>query len=578
MRWLLPLLLCLPSLAHAGGQAVTSNSVTSTEMSDVAVTIYRDPYRDEGMMRAGWPGGYALITETRTITLPKGESQLRFENVAEGLLPETAIVTGLPSGVREKNRDARLISPAGLVDAYLKRRVLIRRTDPATGRVREQSAIIQSGPDGGVLIRTDEGFEALRCSGLPERMIYSGVPDTLSARPTLSILTRSDRAVTATIQLTYMAQGFDWSANYVGNMAADGKKMGLFAWLTVANGGQQSFKDARLQVIAGKPNKRPNTPPPPPPASALNLQCWPVDTTSTHPRRDFERLPMPPGPDLSRFDGVGRNEAGSFETRKQRREREKREARFGGGAEEVVLTGSRVGEMRRMRRPRLESPVAVSVVSVDYAMPAPPAPAPPPPAETVAVAEGAQAQAEALGDLKLYRVPMRVTVAAQSQKQVAMIVQPEARFDRLYRANVNDGNNTPQPMPFLLRSTNSSEKGLGIPLPAGGLSLFETVAGRRLLAGSDDVADLAVGEVVELNLGRSPDVQWTLTRVKEAPGRQEWRVDISNARSVAVTAQIIVPYDLADKPAGIERGPGGWVLPVEVPENGTATVSYALKR
>jgi len=575
MRWLALLMLCLPWLAHAGGQ-----TVTSAEISDVAVTIYRDPYRDAGMMRAGWPGGYALITETRTITLPRGESQLRFENVAEGLLPETAIVTGLPSGVREKNRDARLISPAGLVDAYLKRRVLIRRTDPATGRVREQSAIIQSGPDGGVLIRTDEGFEALRCSGLPERMIYPEVPDTLSARPTLSILTRSDRPVTATIQLTYMAQGFDWSANYVGNMAADGKKMGLFAWLTVANGGQQSFKDARLQVIAGKPNKRPNNPPPPPPASALNLQCWPVDTTSTHPRREWERLPMPRGVDLSRFDALGRNAPGSFESRKQRREREKRERRFGtGGAdnESIVVTGT------RMARARQGSPMAVSVVSADYAMPAPPPPppAPPPPpvmAEAVAVAEGAQAQAEALGDLKLYRVPMRVTVAAQSQKQVAMIVQPEARFERIYRANVAGGRDTPQPMPFLLRSTNSSEKGLGVPLPAGGLSLFETVAGRRLLAGRDDVADLAVGEAVELKLGQSPDVQWKLTRVKETQDRQEWRVDITNARSVPVTAQIIIPYDLADKPPGLERGPGGWMLPVEVPDNGTATVSYTLKR
>ncbi len=571
MRWLLLLMLCLPSLAHAGGQ-----TVTSTDVSDVAVTIYRDPYRDAGMMRAGWPGGYALITETRTITLPKGESQLRFENVAEGLLPETAIVTGLPSGVREKNRDARLISPAGLVDAYLKRRVLIRRTDPATGRMREQSAIIQSGPDGGVLIRTDEGFEALRCSGLPERMIYPGVPDTLTARPTLSILTRSDRAVTATIQLTYMAQGFDWSANYVGNMAPDGKKMGLFAWLTVANGGQQSFRDARLQVIAGKPNKRPNAPPPPPPASALNLQCWPIDTTSTHPRRDFERLPMPRGVDLARFDAVGRNAPGSFETRKQRREREKRERNFGaGGADEgsIVVTGT------RMARTRRESPSPISVVSADYAMPAPPPPPPAPVAnETVAVAEGAQAQAEALGDLKLYRVPMRVTVAAQSQKQVAMIVQPDARFDRVYRANVATGQATPRPMPFLLRSTNTREQGLGVPLPAGSLSLFETVASRRLLAGRDDVADLAVGEAVELKLGSSPDVQWTLTRVKETKDRQEWRVDITNARNVPVTAQIIVPHDLADKPAGIERGPGGWVLPLEVPDNGTATLSYTLKR
>lgn len=196
---------------------------------------------------------------------------------------------------------------------------------------------------------------------------------------------------------------------------------------------------------------------------------------------------------------------------------------------------------------------------------------------TVAVAQGAQAQAEALGDLKLYRVPMRVTLAAQSQKQVAMIVQPDARFDRIYRAYVAYGSTRPQPMPFLLRSTNTREKGLGVPLPAGGLALFETVAGYRLLAGRNNVADLAVGETVELSLGQSPDVQWTLTRVSETAERQEWRVDITNARSVPVSVQVIVAGELAEKPEGLERGPGGWILPVEVPDNGTASVRYAIK-
>lgn len=577
MRWLWLLLLWLPSLTHAAGQTVTSSDV-----SDVAVTIYRDPYRDAGMMSAGWPGGYALITETRTVSLPRGESRLRFENVAEGLLPETAIVTGLPSGVREKNRDARLISPAGLVDAFLKRRVLLRRTDPETGRMREQTAIIQSGPDGGVVLQTADGVEALRCSGLPERMIYSEVPDTLSARPTLSILTRSERAVTATVQLTYMAQGFDWSANYVGNMAADGKAMGLFAWLTVANGGQQSFRDARLQVIAGKPNKRPNAPPPPPPSAWLDLQCWPQDVTSTHPQLAFVRQPLPSGPNLSAFNTVGKNAPGSFETSKQRKRRLKQERRAleeaeygggGGGDGEIVVTGSLV-RRPAARRERL----SIAAMAAPPPPPPPPPPAPPPAMEAVSVAQGAQAQVEALGDLKLYRVPMRVTVAAQSQKQVAMLVQPDARFDRLYRANVDAGSATPQPMPFLLRSKNTREKGLGQPLPAGSLALFEAVQGRRMLAGEEAVPDLAAGEDVELDLGQSPDVQWTLTRVRETRDRQDWRVDITNARPAPIRVEIIVPYDLAERPPGIQRGRGGWVLPVDVPDQGTARLDYSVKR
>lgn len=574
MRWLAALLLALPSLAQAAGPVVTSS-----EISDVAVTVYRDPYRDMGAMNAGWPGGYALITETRTITLPKGESQLRFENVSEGLLPETAIITGLPSAVREKNRDARLISPAGLVDAYLKRRVYLRRTDPATGKVTETIAVVRSGPDGGVLIQTDGGVEALRCSGLPERMVYDGVPEGLSAKPTLSILTKSDRVVTAKIQLTYMAQGFDWSANYVGTMAPNGRDMGLFAWLTVANGGQQSFRDARLQVIAGKPNKRPNTPPPAPPSAWLNLQCWPADITSTYPKTDFVPLPLPPGPDWSRYNAVGVNPPGSFETKKQRKARLKREGEAGWyssteGGENIVVTAQ-----RRRGAPRDQSsPVAVSMMTMDVmAAPPPPPPAPAPEPVPVSVAQGAQAQVEALGDLKLYRVPMRVTVAAQSQKQVAMIVQPKARFERIYRANVSQGGVYAQPMPFLLRSRNVVDRGLGVALPAGGLALFEPVAGRPLLAGENRVADLAIGEDVELDVGSSPDVQWKLVRVAAVDRREEWRVEITNARDVPVTAEIIVPGDFAEKPPGVVRGRGGWVLPVEVAANGVATVSYVIK-
>ena len=582
LRLPLLLLLALPSLAWAQDKIVSSDVV-----SDVAVTIYRDPYRDAGMMNANWPGGYALITETRTISLPQGDSVIRFENVAEGLLPETAIITGLPKGVREKNRDARLISPAGLVDAYLKRRVMIRRTDPATGKVREESAVIQSGPDGGVLLRTDRGVEALRCSGLPERMIYDGVPEGLSAKPTLSIRTRSDRAMSAVIQLTYMAQGFDWAANYIGTVPPEGGKMALFAWLTVANGGQQSFKDARLQVIAGKPNKRPNNPPPPPPSTWLNLQCWPADVTSTAPREEFVPIPLPPGNDLSQFNAVGRNAPGSFETRKQRKLRLKREREgsyaFEGDDSAIVVTGTASGGGRGGFSVRRSKPQSMSIMSADMAMPSPPPPPPPPPPvavsalDVVEIAQGAKAGVEDLGDLKLYRVPMRVLVAAQSQKQVAMLSQPAAKFDRVYTAQFYAGGINPRPLTLTLRATNTKESGLGLPLPSGSLALFETVAGRQLLAGENAVADKAIGEEVEISIGNSPDVQWTLTRVSETDRKQGWRAEISNARDVPVSVEVIVPEDVVRKPSGAVRRGIGWAVPVLVPANDRAVVSYVLK-
>lgn len=573
MRWLsLLVALLLPSLASAQRQVVISR-----EVSDVTVSVYRDPYRS-GAMLAEWPGGYALITETRTISVPAGDSQIRFEEVAEGMLPETAIVAGLPSGVREKNRDARLISPSGLVDVYLKRRVLVRRTDPATGKVREQTAIVRAGPDGGVLLQTGDGVEALRCSGLPERILYDGVPDTLTARPTLSILTRASRPTTATIQLTYMAQGFDWSANYVGRMAPGSDRVALFAWLTIANGGQQSFRDARLQVIAGKPNKRENKPPPPPPSATLDLQCWPADVTSTHPAQEFTPLPLPSGRDLAAFNAVGSNAPGSFETRKQRRAREKAEreaASYADGAD-IVVTGSSTRSFSR-RRERVQI----------WAAAPPPPPPPPPPAPVmeaampVTIAGGAKAKVEALGDLKLYRVPTRVTVAARAQKQVAMLVQPAATFERVYVLDLAGGGsptNDVQPTPFELRARNVAADGLGIPLPAGTVALFGRGAQRDLFAGEAPLDDRAVGDEVALRFGDSPDVTWTRTRVLEVKGKQQWRVDISNARKTLVSTEAVLPFEIEDKPAGLSRAERGWLLPLQIPANETRTFTYSTKR
>jgi len=104
----LPFLAVLLALASppAGAQTI----VSSAGPDRVAVTIYRNPQRppDEAP-NLRWLGGYALVSETRTITLPAGESEVRFEGVAGGILPQSAIVTGFPDGIVERNRDAYLL-------------------------------------------------------------------------------------------------------------------------------------------------------------------------------------------------------------------------------------------------------------------------------------------------------------------------------------------------------------------------------------------------------------------------------------------------------------------------------------
>ena len=131
-------LVFLAALALSAGvhaQAV----VTSPAPERVSVTVYRNPDRGLQPLNLQWLGGYALVSETRRVRLPAGESELRFEGVTSGIVPQSAIVTGLGEAVLEKNRDARLLSPGALLDASLGERLHLRRTSRATGRCESRT-------------------------------------------------------------------------------------------------------------------------------------------------------------------------------------------------------------------------------------------------------------------------------------------------------------------------------------------------------------------------------------------------------------------------------------------------------
>src|SRR5215210_1832849 len=273
----LVLLAALALSARANAQAI----VTSPGPERVAVTIYRNPDRGLEPLNIEWLGGYALISETRRVRLPAGESELRFEGVTSGIVPQSAIVAGLGKAVLEKNRDARLLSPGALLDASLGERLLLRRTDKATGKEREQEAIVRATSDG-VVLQTAGGIEALRCTGIPETLIASQVPPGLSAKPTLSVRVRSPQPIERDVTLSYITNNFDWQTNYVAELSPGGDRISLFAWLTLANGDQTGLADAQTQAVAGKLN-RDRVSVDPGLAKPIQITCWPQGRTSDIP-------------------------------------------------------------------------------------------------------------------------------------------------------------------------------------------------------------------------------------------------------------------------------------------------------
>src|SRR5450755_1961219 len=84
-----------------GSLYVTARSaeVLADPPSDISVTVYRAPFRSGGSIDLAELNGFALVSETRTVHLPAGDSTLRFEGVADGIEAASSIVTGFPSGI-----------------------------------------------------------------------------------------------------------------------------------------------------------------------------------------------------------------------------------------------------------------------------------------------------------------------------------------------------------------------------------------------------------------------------------------------------------------------------------------------
>ena len=257
LRWLL-----VSSAASIAGLVLPAPSESQNSIPDaqtdapsaVSVTLYRDPYRASGSIMLDRLNGFALITETRAVHLKVGDQRLRFEGVADGIEPESAILTGLEDGSLEKNRDAAVLSPSALVAAAVGKPLVLARTNPRTGRVERVSGTVESDAQGGVIFKSEQGIEALRCSGLPETLSFEGTAG-LRSHPTLSVRVRSRRELSATLTLSYLARGFDWAADYTATLATDGRSMDLGAWITLANGNGTGFPEAHTQVVAGRVNR-----------------------------------------------------------------------------------------------------------------------------------------------------------------------------------------------------------------------------------------------------------------------------------------------------------------------------------
>jgi hypothetical protein len=228
-----------PGAATAAGQ----NSSTLDDQLELGVTVYNSDI--------------ALVRDVRNLQLPRGTFDLHFMDIAATVNPATVHFRSLsePSrvSVLEQNYEYDLLEPDKLLRKYVGRDVTLVRMRQEAGvtsseEIKARLLSFNSAPVWRIGNEIVTGMHA-------DHIRFPELPENLYARPTLIWSLNNEGAARHRVETSYLAGKLAWSADYVLTVARDDKLGDLDGWVTLTNGSGTSFKNARLQLVAGDLNR-----------------------------------------------------------------------------------------------------------------------------------------------------------------------------------------------------------------------------------------------------------------------------------------------------------------------------------
>ena len=220
-------LLLAPLSAHAQGR-------------EVSVTIYNSDL--------------ALVEDARPLDLKAGRQKLEFKDVSAAIRPETVSLSAPGVTILEQNFDYDLLTPDKLMEKAVGQQVKIVRTNPGDGKETTEVATVLAANEG-VVLKIGDRIEVLRDDGVPTRVIFDKVPETLRARPTLSVSVEAASAGQRQAKLSYLTSGLSWKADYVALFDEAKNALDLQGWITLSNTSGTPFENAKTQLVAGDVNQ-----------------------------------------------------------------------------------------------------------------------------------------------------------------------------------------------------------------------------------------------------------------------------------------------------------------------------------
>ena len=200
------------------------------------------------------------------------------------------------------------------------------------------------------------------------------------------------------------------------------------------------------------------------------------------------------------------------------------------------------------------------------------------------------------GDLHLYKVPGKVSLADQQTKQVILLPTARLSVDREYvsEAGIATYRASSEPRPthpqVRLRFQNAAPDGAGGPLPAGVVRVFATVAdGTPWLLGEDRIGQTPAGATVTLSPGEAFDItvlrrqtNFVSTGLPEGTSESAWAIEVKNARDKPAMVELVevVPGDwtiLAESAPHEKETADRLAWRLSVPAKGAAQLTYRIR-
>ena len=442
------------------------------DQMDLAVTVYNE--------------NLALIRDVRQFTLPAGESDLHFVDIASTVNPATVHLRSQtdPSrvSVLEQNYEYDLLEPAKLLQKYVGREVTLVRTRVENGTTRQEevTATLVSNNNGPIW---KIGSEYVTGMGA-DHLRFAELPANLYSRPTL-VWKLSNRGGTRhRLEASYLAGGLSWNADYVLTVGRDDRTADLDGWVTLTNRSGTGFRDTKLQLVAGQLNR------------------------------------VQPG---------------------------------------------------------------VQKRAMDVMM---------------ARAEAAPAMVqEAFSEYHLYTLGRRTTVANNETKQLSLLsgtgVQVEKRYEvngqaYYYRNRQRPGVPLTDDVEVFYRFRNDARSGLGMPMPAGVIRVYQAdSAGGLQFAGEDRIDHTPKDETIDLKIGNAFDVvaernQVDFEKISDEVYELEYEVTLRNHKAAPVSVTVNEPlggsWRMIRSSHEWEKT-GAWAARFVVPvgADGTAVLKYRVR-